>query len=253
MCAVLQSAASKSGAHPGDRFRAGKRLWSKADDRELRRVYSDEPNSTIARRLRRTVFAIYGRADKLCLKKSAAYLARHRRTGGERLRTFGAPTRFPKGHVPANKGLRRPGWSRGRMKETQFKRGERRGVAAANWRPIGTLAIDPEGYHRIKVREARPGEAYGFGNVRVWPLLQRHVWRKAHGPIPSGHVIVFKDGNRANCELENLDCITRRALMLRNSVHNLPKPLAQAVQLLGALNRKLRRSTRDGEHDRRSA
>jgi len=105
----------------------------------------------------------------------------------------------------------------------------------------------------VRADAARPGEAYGFGNVRVWPLLQRHVWAAAHGAIPPNHVIVFKDGNRMDCRLENLACLTRRELMARNTVHNLPKPLAQVVQLLGALNRKLRRSTRDAEQDRRSA
>jgi hypothetical protein len=238
-----------------DRFRAGKRLWSTADDRELRRTFPHTRTATIARQLRRSYTAIAARASNLGLHKSAAYLARHRRDGGDRLRTVGVRTRFQKGGVPANKGLRRPGWSvgRGRMQETQFKKGERRGVAATNWRPIGTIATDSEGYQRIKVREARPCEAYGFGNVRVWPLLQRHLWAAAHGAIPPGHVIVFKDGNRAHCRLENLDCITRRALMARNSIWTLPRPLAEAVQLLGALNRKIRRRTRDGEHDRRTA
>ena len=238
-----------------DRYRAGKRLWSKADDRTLRRIFPHVRTEILARQLRRTPTAVSARASLLGLHKSAAYLASPDACRLRRGEHVGKAFWYPKGHVPANKGLRRPGYSvgRGRMQETQFKPGERQGVAARNWRPIGTIAIDPEGYRRIKVREARPGEAYGFGNVRVWPLLQRHLWAKAHGPIRRGRVIVFKDGNRANCRLENLACITRRALMARNTVHNLPKPLAQAVQLLGALNRKIRRRTRDAEHDRRSA
>src|SRR6185312_10334383 len=107
------------------------------------------------------------------LRKSAEYLAspnayRFRRGGG-----CGKEYRFKKGQVPPNKGLRRPGWGPGRMKETQFKRGERRGVAAENYCPLGTIKTDPEGYQRIKVRDAAPGEHTGFGNVNVWPLLHR--------------------------------------------------------------------------------
>jgi hypothetical protein len=239
---------------PG-RYRAGKRLWQPTDDAVLRRIYPDQPNPAIARRLRRTVIAIYGRAGILGLHKSAAYMAGPHACRLRRGDDVGKRFRFPAGHVPANKGLRRPGYSvgRGRMQETQFKKGERQGVASRNWRPIGSLATDPEGYLRIKVREARPGEAYGFGNVRVWPLLQRHVWAQAHGPIPPGHVIIFRNADKTDVRLENLELITRRALMLRNSVHNLPEPLAKAVQLLGALNRKLRRRARDEEQDRRSA
>jgi len=56
-------------------------------------------------------------------------------------------------------------------------------------------------------------------------------------------VVIFRNADHADIRLENLELITRRELMLRNSVHNLPKPLAQAVQLLGALNRQIRRRT----------
>lgn len=227
-----------------------RRFWTPVEDAALRLVYPWWPTARLAHPFGRTIWSVNHRAEVLGLHKSAAYRASPEAQWLRRNADIGAPFRFQKGHVPANKGVRRPGWSAGRMRETQFKKGERRGAAAINWRPIGTLATDPEGYQRIKIREARPGEAYGFGNVGVWPLLQRHVWRTAHGAIPPGHVIVFKDGNRANCILENLDCIARRALMARNTVHNLPKPLAQTIQLLGALNRQVRRRTRDAALDR---
>lgn len=229
-----------------------RRRWTAREDAEIRRCYPDMPTAALARRLGRALSAVYQRAYALGLHKSAAYFASPAsgRTNGRQ----GIGTRFSKGHVPANKGLRRPGWGPGRMKETQFKPGVRQGVAAKNWRPVGTILPDSEGYLRIKIREASKGEAYGFGNVNVWPLLQRHVWQQAHGPIPPGHNIVFKDGNRANCALDNLECIPRAEMMRRNSVHNLPKPLVQTVQLLGALNRQIRRRTRgEEEQDRRPA
>lgn len=237
----------------GDQYRAGKRLWSADEEEALRVAYPDTPTQVIATRLRRSVLATYQRAQTLGLRKSAAYMAGPHASRLRRGDNVGAPTRFAKGHVPANKGTRRPGWFRGRMRETQFKPGERSGIAAQNWRPVGTILADSDDYCRIKVREARRGEATGFGNVRVWPLLQRHVWAQAHGPIPPGHAVCFKDGDRQNCALGNLELVSRRELMKRNSVHNLPKPLAQAVQLLGALHRQIRRKTRGEEQDRRSA
>ncbi len=48
-----------------DTFRAGKRLWSEADDAELRRVYPDLPTPTIARQMRRSVASVYARAGNL--------------------------------------------------------------------------------------------------------------------------------------------------------------------------------------------
>lgn len=225
------------------RFRGGKRLWSPADDHALRRTFPHTHTATVARQLRRTYTSTAGRAAKLGLHKSVAYLARHRRTGGERLRIFGARSRFPRGHVPANKGLRRPGWSPGRMKETQFKPG------VPSWRTmaIGSMRL-VDGYVYRKISDT-PNVPW----TRNWKVEHQLVWERAHGALPAGHVVVFRNSDRTDIRLENLERLTRRELMARNTVHNLPKPLAQAVQLLGALNRKIRRRTRDAEQDRRSA
>jgi hypothetical protein len=69
------------------------------------------------------------------------------------------------------------------------------------------------------------------------------VWIEAHGPVPAGHAVCFKPGRRSTVleeiTLDALDLVHRRDLMQRNSVHRLPKPLAQLVQLRGALNRKI--------------
>jgi hypothetical protein len=159
----------------------------------------------------------------------------------------GKDFRYPPGHVPANKGLRRPGYAPGRMAETQFKKGDRTGIAAKNWRPIGTIRADGEGFLRIKVREGVKGEAYGFGNTKIWPLLNRHTWEQHRGPIPPSHAVIFMDGDRANCAIENLDCISRRELMRRNSVHRLPKELADLIQLSGALKRQLRKHEKQND------
>jgi hypothetical protein len=230
-----------------DRFRAGRRLWSRADDAALRRVYPHTSTAALAPGFRRSVTAIYARAGVLGLHKSAAYMASADAYRFRRGQGGGEACRFPKGHVPANKGLRRPGWSAGRMQETQFKKGERSGKAAQHYMPIGSTRL-VGGYIYRKV-SAVPNVAYTVN----WKPEHVLVWRQAYGEVPAGHALMFRNGDKADIRLDNLACITRRELMARNSVHNLPKPLADTVQLLGALNRKLRRSTRDGEHDRRSA
>lgn len=224
-----------------------RRSWTAAEDALLRKLYADRPTADVAARIGRSVASTYQRAQTLGIHKSAAYFASEHSTRLRSGNVRGAGSRFVKGQPAFNKGLRRPaGWGPGRMKESQFKPGVRQGVAAQNWRPVGTIATDPEGYQRIKIRDAQPGEAYGFGNVRVWPLLQRHVWAQAHGPIPPGHNVCFRDGDRANCALDNLELVSRREMMRRNSVHRLPKELASAVQLLGALQRQINR--RDMPH-----
>lgn len=236
-----------------DRFRAGKRLWDPADDALLVARYPNERTAGLADELRRSTRAVYVRARLLGIAKSEDYLASADACRLRRGDNVGMATRFRKGHVPVNKGLRRPGWGPGRMKETQFKPGARQGAAARNWRPVGTILIDPDGYLRIKVREARRGEPYGFGNSRVWPQLHRQVWERAHGPVPPGHAVAFKNGDRTDVCLDNLLLVSRRELMARNTIHKLPKTLASTLQLLGALERQIRRRTPREEQDRRPA
>lgn len=221
-----------------------RRFWTDFERQLVRWLYPHVATAKVAALLGCAVGSVYDIADRLGVAKSPAYLAGPEACRLRRGDNIGAAFRFTSGHTPANKGLRRPGWAPGRMRETQFKRGMRTGSAARNWRPVGTVLSDADGYLRIKIKEAGRGEATGFGNVRVWPLLQRHVWEQAYGPIPLGHNVVFRDGNRANCELPNLELISRAEMMRRNSIHTrYPKELVELIQLNGALKRKLRRRT----------
>jgi hypothetical protein len=224
-------------AQTGDRFRAGKRLWDPADDAILRARYPHESSATIAKDLRRSLPAIYVRAQALGLKKSAAWLASDASSRIRRGNHGGVAFQFKKGQVPFNKGLRRPGWSPGRMRETQFKPGVRRGIAVRLYKPIGTERVSKDGYLERKINDDLPLQ-------RRWRFVHLILWESVHGPLPRGHAVVFRNGDKTDIRLDNLECITRRALMARNTVHNLPAPLAQTVQLLGALTRQIRRRTK---------
>ncbi len=217
-----------------ERFRAGKRLWETAEENVLRRRYPNEPTTAIARDLRRSLSSVYARAKILGLQKSAAYMASPLAYRFRRDYHAGWEHRFPKGHVPANKGTRRPGWGPGRMKETQFKPGVRQGVAVKLWKPIGTERISKDGYLERKINNDLPLQ-------RRWRAVHLILWESVHGPVPLHHAITFRNGDRTDIRLDNLVCVHRRELMARNSIHTLPPALAQTIQLLGALNRQVRR------------
>lgn len=225
-----------------ERYRAGKRLWSRANDAELRRRYPNESTAALARDLRRTTAAVYGRAGKLGLSKSAAYLASPAAFRFRRGYHKGWDYRFGKGHVPANKGLRRPGWSPGRMKETQFKPGVRQGVAVKLYKPIGSERVTIDGYLERKINDAMPLQ-------KRWRAVHVLLWEAVHGPVPPGHAIVFRNGDKADIRIDNLERLSRADLMKRNSVHHLPKELAAAVQLLGALHRQIRKRSVHAQQD----
>jgi len=217
----------------------GRLMWTPADDAALRRRYPYESTATLARDLGRTVRAVYARAKAMGLAKTEAYLAspdacRLRRDGDVHP---GRATQFKKGQAPANKGLRRPGWAAGRMKETQFRKGERRGVAARVYKPIGTERLSKDGYLERKVHDGLPLQAR-------WRAVHLVLWEAANGPVPAGHAVSFINGDRRDVRLENLRLIPRTELMRRNTVHNYPPEVAQTIQLLGALNRQIRRKNR---------
>jgi hypothetical protein len=172
-------------------------------------------------------------AYKLGLRKTEEYLAGPDACRLRRGDNVGSAHRFKKGQIPHNKGLRRPGYSvgRGRMQTTQFKKGMR----SRNWLPIGTVRKDSYGYLRRKITEGVGGSR----NTKVWEFVHRRVWEDAHGPIPKGHWIWWKDGDHANCALENLELLTDKEHMGRTTIHNLPAPLKQVIQLTGALKRKI--------------
>lgn len=213
-----------------------RRPWTKADDRQLRKLYPHAQTIDVANAIGRSLAATYGRAQQFGLRKTAAYLASpaaHRLDGVKGMRT-----RFPKGHIPANKGLRRPGWHRGRMKQTQFKPGQ----VSKRWDPeiytIGALRINADGYLDIKIRNG----------LRAWQQLSRFTWETERGPIPKNGVIRAINGDQDDTRIENLRLTTRGELMRENTFHNYPKPIARLIQLRGALNRQIRKREGHGKN-----
>lgn len=187
--------------------------WSPQDDDDLRRLY---PTNEI-----RALMQIFGRAEK-------SIAARAHRLGLTKAEGYEPPRRgmFESGLVPWNKGKPHP--TRGRAVETQFKKGRK----PHTWVPIGHERVSRDGILERKVQDA----THPKDNFRSVHSL---IWEEHHGPIPEGHIVRFKDGNKRNFDLDNLELVTRAENMHRNSVHRLPKELAELVQLRGALNRKL--------------
>lgn len=131
------------------------------------------------------------------------------------------------------------------MRETQFKKGVRQGVAVKLYKPIGTERISKDGYLERKVNDGMPLQ-------RRWRAVHLITWEAANGPLPKGHAVAFINKDRRDIRIENLELITRAELMRRNTVHNLPKPLAEIVQLRGALVRQINRKEGNGNGEQRN-
>ncbi len=134
---------------------------------------------------------------------------------------------FVRGHTPWNKG--RPFDSGGRSHETRFKSGNK----PHTWKPIGHERLTKEGYRERKITDT------GI-TKNDYVSLHTLAWCEVNGEVPPGHAIVFRDGNKENISIENLECITRAELMRRNSYHtNYPKDVQLLIQLRGAVNRQI--------------
>lgn len=52
-----------------------------------------------------------------------------------------------------------------------------------------------------------------------WQEYCRYVWEQHYGKIPEGYSIVFLDGNRDNCVIDNLDCVDKRTFCFMQTNH----------------------------------
>lgn len=211
-------------------IRPPRQHWTDDQVKALVRLYPDTPAAEIAAQLGVTVQRVYSKAESLGLKKSAAYLASPAACRLRRGDNVGAATRFQKGLTPWNKGTHYT--AGGRSAETRFQKGHRGGKAAKLYQPIGTERISKDGYLERKVNDDMPLQ-------KRWRAVHLLVWEAANGPLPAGHAVCFLDGDKRNISLDNLELVTRAELMRRNTVHKLPKDVALAVQMLGALRRQI--------------
>jgi hypothetical protein len=205
--------------------------WTAEMESIVEKRYADTPTAKLAKLLGTTESAVYWKARVLGIKKSAEYLAgphacRLRLGDGGNI---GKPYRFKKGGTPWNKGLL--GIDLG-GKETRFKPGHISGMAAEACRPIGTERESKGGYLERKVHDGMPLQSR-------WRAVHLIVWEAENGPLPPGHVIAFKDSDKRNFALANLELVSRAEMMRRNSYHNYGPEVARLVQLKGAITRQI--------------
>ena len=129
----------------------------------------------------------------------------------------GLTGRFVKGQEPPNKGK---SWdeymskdAQRRSRKTTFKKGH---VPHNGGTPIGELRL------RKAVKNKPGSHAYYYEKVEqpnVWRLKHQLEWEKHNGPIPSGCMVVFADGDTTNWHIENLLLETKAQHAIKNRHH----------------------------------
>lgn len=106
---------------------------------------------------------------------------------------------WKKGHVPWNKGLKSYCPTGG----VRFKKGN----IPWHTKEIYSEKLDKDGYVLIKLDDRNK-----WKRKHIW------IWEKEHGEVPEGHIILFRDNNKYNFDINNLKCISRsvNAVINRN-------------------------------------
>lgn len=179
--------------------------WNKKQLKLLRKLYSETKTENLVPLIGRKIDSIYNKAQQLGLKKSEEFLKSEASGRISKLTDAGRLCRFKKGHEPWNKGKKGIHLS----PSTQFKKGNE----PHNTKHDGAITI----------RKDNSGTTYKYIRLAKskWELLHRHLWKQEYGDIPKSHIVTFKDGDTMNCELSNLQLISRAENVVRN--HNREK------------------------------
>lgn len=201
----------------------------------MRRLYPSTAISAIAQTLNRSPISIYQRAGIRGLHRTADFIASTARARTLARTGEACGKRFTPGHRCWNAGMKGLQMGGASIK-TQFKKGHR----PQTWVPLGSLRIygGEYGYHQRKVADT--------GDMHTdWKCLHVLKWERYRGKVPRGHVVIFRDKDRANIKIANLECISRAELARRNNIWaNYPPELARLIQLKGALQRQINKRER---------
>lgn len=192
-------------------------VWTPDMDNVLKENYPYKETSEVAKMLGLTTKQILCRARRLKLHKSPEVFKGIRENG-----------MFLKGHVPFNKGKKQHEFMSEEVIQktiaTRFKKGQ----IPVNIKNVGYERVNVDGYVEIKTEK-------GF------VLKHRMLWEKYYGKIPKRHVIRFKNGNKQDVRIENLELVTFENNMKDNTIHNYPPEIKTAIRSIANIKRRIKK------------
>lgn len=192
-------------------------VWTQDMDNILKEYYPCKPTSEVAAILGLNSKQILCRARRLKLHKSPEVVKGIRENG-----------MFLKGHVPFNKGMKQQEFMTAeqieKTKATRFVKGQ----VPVNIKEIGYERISVDCYVEVKTEK-------GF------VLKHRMIWEEHNGPIPKGNIVRFKNGNKLDIRIENLELVTCAQNMKDNTIHNYPPEIKTAMRRISKLKRMVKK------------
>jgi len=118
------------------------------------------------------------------------------------------------------------------------KRSYKPGMLPAKTRPVGYERKTTDGYIEVKVSGDWNPIKKRYGK---WRRKNHIVWEQHHGPIPAGMVVSFRNGNRADCRVENLVLVSRSVMtaLRHENFWRQPEEIKPALMTMTQLRMKV--------------
>jgi HNH endonuclease len=199
-------------------------IWTQEEIEFLKNNYENTLTSQLAQILGKNISAVYRMAYSLQIRKTQEFI----KSFGSTLSQHPAAlaNRIKTGNEPYNKGKKMPDHIRNKVLKTFFKAGH----LPHNTKSDGALSKRSDGYWWMRV---------GLAN---WKQVHRVVWEQANGPLQKNDVIRFKDGNRDNYQLDNLELTTKQGNMQLNTIHRYPDEVKQTIRSITKLNKFIKKN-----------
>lgn len=133
---------------------------------------------------------------------------------------------FVKGQKSWNKGKKWADFMSKKGQNNSRKTCFKKGNIPANSKKIGYQRVDVDGFVYVKVQDLHKNRNF----------KQKHylVWEAHNGPVPKGYKLRFLDGNRQNCDINNLALVSNSEHLKLSQMERVVNPKLHKSQILVA-------------------
>jgi hypothetical protein len=200
-----------------------RKYWTKSEINEIGKLYANNYTIDIAKKFNVDVRKIYYIANLKGFKKSVEFLKIEMARQAERIKVAGSKYRYKPGSISHNKGKKMPSDIYQKCSKTMFKKG----TTPHNTKFDGYERTTVDGYVEVRIKQG------------IFKLKHRLVYEAAYGAIPKNMYVIFKDKNKLNFDIDNLELVSRKEHMIRNSIQRFSKELKEIMFINSKLKRKI--------------
>lgn len=196
-------------------------------------LYPTTRNAEIAKLIGKSLSSVNHCGNRLGLVKDPAFIAQMSAEAWINNPNHGGKAGFfKKGVAHPFRGTKMDPATKAKIEHNFFKKGR----VPHNFKSNGYECIDTNGYRKVKTDKGME-------------FLHRKVWVDNHGEIPSNHLVRFKDGDRTNCNIENLVLVSIQSNMSINSIRNYPPEVRQTINLISKLKKTIKNGNKNTKTD----